>query len=193
MALSIRIGMNTGLVVVGRIGDNLRMDYTAIGDTTNLAARMQQMAPSGAIWVTEATYRAAGEAFVWQALGSVAVKGKTDDLPVYALLDQHQVRSRFEVVAQRGLTQFVGRYPELQRLLASLIQAERVEGQVVSVVGEAGIGKSRLLHEFKQHLEHEDVTYVEGSCFAYGHSMYLTKNNSIFISEILEHVFYIVH
>src|SRR5262249_46638373 len=70
-----------------------------------------------------------------------------------------------------GLTQFVGRYPELQRLLAALMQAERVEGQVVSVVGEAGIGKSRLLHEFKQHLEHEDVTYVEGSCFAYSNSI----------------------
>jgi MoxR-like ATPase len=80
------------------------------------------------------------------------VKGKADDLPVYALLGQHQVRSRFEVVAQHGLTQFVERYPELQRLLAALMQAERVEGQVVSVVGEAGIGKSRLLHEFKQHL-----------------------------------------
>ena len=74
-------------------------------------------------------------------------------------------------MAQRGLTQFVGRYPELQRLLAALMQAERVEGQVVSVVGEAGIGKSRLLHEFKRHLEHEDVTYVEGSCFAYGDSI----------------------
>jgi class 3 adenylate cyclase len=171
MALTIRIGMNTGLVVVGRIGDNLRMDYTAVGDTTNLAARMQQMAPRDAIWVTEATYHAAGEAFVWQALGPVAVKGKADDLPVYALLGQQQVRSRFEVVAQRGLTQFVGRYPELQRLLAALMQAERVEGQMVSVVGEAGIGKSRLLYEFKQHLEHEDVTYVEGSCFAYGDSI----------------------
>src|SRR4029453_6940723 len=129
MALSVRIGMNTGLVVVGRIGDNLRMDYTAIGDTTNLAARMQQMAPTGAIWVTEATYRVAGEAFVWQALGPMAVKGKADDLPVYALLGQHQVRSRFEVVAQRGLTQFIGRYPELQRLLAALMQAERVGAQ----------------------------------------------------------------
>jgi class 3 adenylate cyclase len=171
MALSVRIGMNTGLVVVGRIGDNLRMDYTAIGDTTNLAARMQQIAPTGAIWVTEATYRTAGEAFAWQALGPMAVKGKEDDLPVYALLGQYQVRSRFEVVAQRGLTQFVGRYPELQRLLAALMQAQRVEGQVVSVVGEAGIGKSRLLHEFKQHLEHEDVPYVEGSCFAYGNSI----------------------
>ena len=100
------------------------------------------------------------------------MQGKADDLPVYALLGQHQVRSRFEVVAQRGLTQFVGRYPELQRLLAALMQAERVEGQVESVVGEAGIGKSRLLHEFKQHLEHEDVTYVEGSCFAYSNTLH---------------------
>jgi class 3 adenylate cyclase/tetratricopeptide (TPR) repeat protein len=141
-ALAVRVGMNTGLVVVGRIGDNLRMDYTAIGDTTNLAARMQQMAPTGAIWATEAAYRAAGEAFAWQALGPIVVKGKADDMPVYALLGQPQVRSRFEVVAQRGLTQFVGRYPELQRLLTALMQAERVEGQVVSMVGEAVIGKA---------------------------------------------------
>src|SRR3989442_3125311 len=104
-----RLGVNTGLVVVGRIGDDLRMDYTAQGDTTNLAARLQQMAPAGAIWVGETTYRIARGAFDWQAMGAQAVKGKADALPVYALHGPRVGRSRFEVVAQRGLTRVVGR------------------------------------------------------------------------------------
>ncbi|MBI3329624.1 MAG: AAA family ATPase [Nitrospinae bacterium] len=169
--LAIRLGLNTGLVVVGRIGDNLRMDYTAVGDTTNLAARMEHMAPPGAIWVTEATYRAAREAFEWRAMGPVAVKGKADPVPVYALLGPRVVRSRFEVVAQRGLTRFVGRDPDLEQLLGAWAKAKQGRGQVVSVVGEAGIGKSRLLYEFKQHLAQEDEPYIEGSCFAYGDIM----------------------
>src|SRR4029434_825499 len=81
----LRLGLNTGTVVVGRIGDDLRMDYTAQGDTTNLAARMQQLAPPGAIWVAEATYRAAGETFEWQALAPMAVKGKAAPVAVYEL------------------------------------------------------------------------------------------------------------
>jgi hypothetical protein len=152
-----RLGVNTGLVVVGRIGDDLRMDYTAQGDTTNLAARLQQMAPAGAIWVGEATYRIAREVFEWQEVGRQAVKGKVDAVPVYALHGLLLGRSRFEVVAQRGLTRFVGRYLELQQLLAAWEQMEQGTGRVVSVVGEAGIGKSRLLYEFKQWLMPLDI------------------------------------
>jgi class 3 adenylate cyclase/tetratricopeptide (TPR) repeat protein len=169
--VQMRLGVNTGLVVVGRIGDDLRMDYTAQGDTTNLAARLQQMAPAGAIWVGETTYRIAREAFEWQEVGLQAVKGKADAVPVYALHGPRLGRSRFEVVAQRGLTRFVGRYPELQQLLAAWEQTEQGAGRVVSVVGEAGIGKSRLLYEFKQWLAQEDASSVEGSCFAYGDSI----------------------
>ena len=169
--VQMRLGVNTGLVVVGRIGDDLRMDYTAQGDTTNLAARLQQMAPAGAIWVGETTYRIAREAFEWQEVGLQAVRGKADAVPVYALHGPHLGRSRFEVVAQRGLTRFVGRYPELQQLLAVWEETEQGAGRVVSVVGEASIGKSRLLYEFKQWLTQEDASYVEGSCFAYGDSI----------------------
>ena len=169
--LAVRMGLNTGLVVVGRIGDNLRMDYTAVGDTTHLAARMEQMAPAGAILAAEATYRAAREAFEWQALGPLTVKGKAEPVSVYELLGQRAVNNRFEVLAQRGLTRFVGRYPELQQLLAAWEQVEQGEGRVVSVLGEAGIGKSRLLYEFKQWLTQEDTPSVEGSCFAYGDSI----------------------
>lgn len=166
-----RLGLNTGTVVVGRIGDDLRMDYTAQGDTVNLAARMQQMAPPEAIWVAEATYRVASEAFEWQALGSMAVKGRTNPVEVYELCGRQAVRSRFDLVARRGLTRFVGRDPELQRLLTAWGQARQGHGQMVSVLGEAGLGKSRLLYEFKQQLLQEQTRYVEGTCFTYGESI----------------------
>jgi class 3 adenylate cyclase/tetratricopeptide (TPR) repeat protein len=166
-----RLGLNTGTVVVGRIGDDLRMDYTAQGDTTNLAARMQQMAPPGAIWVAEATHRAAGAAFDWQALGPMAVKGKAAPVAVYELRGCLASRSRFDIVARRGLTRFVGRTAEFQQLLAAWGQAQQGHGQVVSVIGEAGFGKSRLLYEFKQQLGQEEARYVEGTCFTYGESI----------------------
>jgi class 3 adenylate cyclase/tetratricopeptide (TPR) repeat protein len=166
--LSLRMGLNTGSVVVGSIGDNLRMDYTAIGDTTNLAARMQQLAAPGEICVTEATYRTAGEAFVWREIGPKTVKGKTAPVRVYALLGQRELKSRFAAVAQRGLTKFVGRDPEFQQLLAAWEMVRQGQGQVVSVVGEAGIGKSRLLYELKHSLTQTSARYLEGSCFTYG-------------------------
>src|SRR4029453_786510 len=161
MPFQIALGLNTGTVVVGRIGDDLRMDYTAQGDTVNLAARMQQMAPPEAIWVAEATYRVASEAFEWQALGPMAVKGRTNPVEVYELRGRQAVRSRFDLVARRGLTRFVGRDPELQRLLTAWGQAQQGYGQMVSVLGEAGLGKSRLLYEFKQQLIQEQTRYVE--------------------------------
>ena len=166
-----RVGVNTGLVVVGRIGDDLRMDYTAQGDTVNLAARMQQMAIAGAIWVAEATYRAAAEAFEWQSLGPMGVKGKTAEVGVYELRRRRETRGRLSIMARRSLTQFTGRDVELQRLLAAWRQAQTGHGQVVSVVGEAGLGKSRLLYEFKLQLEQEEARCVEGTCFNYGDSI----------------------
>jgi class 3 adenylate cyclase len=165
-----RLGLNTG-TVVGRIGDDLRMDYTAQGDTTNLAARLQQMAPPGAIWVTEATHRAAGAAFEWQALGPMPVKGKAVPVAVYSLRGRLASRSRFDVEARRGLTRFVGRSAEFQQLLAAWGQSQQGHGQVVSVIGEAGFGKSRPLYEFKQQLGQVGARYVEGTCFTYGESI----------------------
>jgi class 3 adenylate cyclase/tetratricopeptide (TPR) repeat protein len=165
---ALRIGLNTGSVVVGSIGDNLRMDYTAIGDTTNLAARMQQLASPGEICVAEATYRVTKETFQWQEVGPRMVKGKTEPVRVYKLLSHRAVKSQFEVVAQRGLTRFVGRNSELQQLLAAWETARQGHGQVVSIMGEAGIGKSRLLYELKHGLRQADARYLEGSCFTYG-------------------------
>ena len=167
----LRLGLNTGVVVVGRIGDDLRMDYTAQGDTVNLAARMQQQAPPGAIWVTEATYRLASATFVWKELGALPIRGRSRAVTGYELRGRQTSRSRFDAAVRQGLTRFVGRDPELQRLLEAWAQAQRGHGQVVSVMGEAGFGKSRLLYEFKQHLAQTEVHYVEGTCFTYGESM----------------------
>jgi len=129
---------------------------------------MQQMAPPGAIWVAEATYWAAREAFEWQVLGPMPVKGRAAPVPVYEPHGRLQVRSRFDPVVWRGLTQFTGRDSELERLLAAWGEVQQGYGRVVSVVGEAGLGKSRLVYEFKQRLEQEAARYVEGTCFTYG-------------------------
>ncbi len=169
--LAVRMGLNTGPVVVGKIGDNLRMDYTAVGDTTNLAARLQQMAPLGAIWVGDATYRVASTAFEWRSVGPIMVKGRETPTPAYELVSRRAVRSRFDVQAQRGLTRFVGRESEFQQLVSRWEVAKLGQGQVVSVVGEAGLGKSRLIHEFKARLSREGSFNLEGSCFAYGESI----------------------
>jgi class 3 adenylate cyclase/tetratricopeptide (TPR) repeat protein len=171
VSFQMRIGLNTGLVVVGRIGDDLRMDYTAQGDTVNRAAHLQQLAPPGTIWVAEATYGPAGAAFAWQALGPLPVKGTTDPVAVYILGGRHVSRSRFDAVTRRGLTRFVGRDLELERLQDAWMQAQQGHGQVVSVVGEAGLGKSRLLYEFTQQLAQQQARYIEGTCFTYGDSI----------------------
>jgi class 3 adenylate cyclase len=168
LPFQMRIGINTGVVVVGRIGDNLRMDYTAQGDTTNIAARLQQMAPPGAVWVGEATYRVASEAFEWKHAGVLSVKGRDTPVPVHELVGRRGLKSRFDIKARRGLTQLVGRQLEFEQLLAAWQDAREGRGRVVSIVGEAGLGKSRLIHEFKQHLGQADASYLEGSCFAYG-------------------------
>ena len=166
-----RIGINTGSVVVARIGDNLRTDYTAQGDTTNLAARLQQVAPPGAIWVGESAYRVARGAFEWRPIGPLTVKGREAPVGAYELLGRQALRSRFEAQVQRGLTRFVGRNAELQQLLAAWETTRQGQGRVVSVVGEAGLGKSRLLYELKEQLVEEGAQYLEGSCFAYGDSI----------------------
>jgi class 3 adenylate cyclase/tetratricopeptide (TPR) repeat protein len=166
-----RIGINSGPVVIGRIGDNLRMDYTAQGDTTNLAARLQQVARPGGIWVGHSTYRMAAVAFDWRAVGRIAVKGREGEVDAYELVGRRQVRSRIEAQADQGLTTFVGRDAELSRMLTSWRATQQGAGQIVSLVGEAGLGKSRLLHEFKRHVSGDGSTCLEGSCFAYGESI----------------------
>jgi class 3 adenylate cyclase/tetratricopeptide (TPR) repeat protein len=182
----IRLGLNTGLVVVASIGDNLRMDYTAVGDTTNLAARMLNLAEPDQIVMAEDTHRAVSGYFVTRLLGARAIKGKAEPVKAYEVVRARGPRTRLEVGAERGLTPFVGREPELTLLQECWTEARAGRGQVVFLMGEAGIGKSRLLLEFQRHLADEPVTWLTGRCISYGKEMaYLP------IIDLLKHNFQI--
>jgi class 3 adenylate cyclase/tetratricopeptide (TPR) repeat protein len=169
--LAVRIGVNTGSVIVGAIGDNLRMDYTAIGDTTNLAARLQQHAPPDSILISENTYRLVRDDIQAEQLAPLAVKGKSEPVVSYKVLAMIPRRSPLRGLGDRALSGFVGRDRDLAQLLDLFAEARGSRGQVVGIVGEPGAGKSRLLYEFRQALGTETVTYLEGRCLSYGSSI----------------------
>src|SRR5437867_3195010 len=171
-AIQMRIGLNTGPVVVGRIGDDLRMDYTAVGDTTNLAARMQQNARPGSVLASEATSKVVAGFFETLDLGEIAVKGRAP-VRAFEILRPRGRRSRLDVAAERGLTPLIGRARELGVLTELFAQVKTGRGQVVFHAGDAGIGKSRLLLEFHRTLADrgEDVTWLEGQCVSFGQSI----------------------
>jgi class 3 adenylate cyclase/tetratricopeptide (TPR) repeat protein len=166
--LAVRIGMNTGLVMVGSIGDNLRMDYTAVGDTTNVAARLQQAAAPGEVVIAEATARLVRSDVRLTAAGALSVKGKSDPVIAYKVLGLAPRRTAFEHAAERAFGRFVGRDDELRRLGTWLAEAQAGTGRLVRVVGEAGAGKSRLLYELRRTLGGADMTTLEARCRAYG-------------------------
>jgi class 3 adenylate cyclase/tetratricopeptide (TPR) repeat protein len=146
--VQIRVGLNSGQVVVGSIGNDLRMDYTAVGQTTHLAARMEQLAAPGSTRLTADTLRLVEGLVQVTALGPVPVKGLGEPVDVYELVGTGVVRTRFQAAARRGLSGFVGRDGELGQLRRALDKASQGHGQVVGVVGEPGVGKSRLFWEF---------------------------------------------
>jgi class 3 adenylate cyclase/tetratricopeptide (TPR) repeat protein len=170
--LQMRIGLNTGLVVVGKIGDDLRMDYTAVGDTTNLAARMQQLARPGSVVVSEATHKLIEGFFDTLDLGEQQVKGHTL-VRAFEVLRPRSRRTRLDVAGERGLTPLIGRERELAILRELFQQVKTGHGQVALVAGEAGIGKSRLLLELRRALAQtgEDITWLEGRCISFGQSI----------------------
>ena len=154
----IRIGLNSGPVIVGTIGDDLRMDYTAVGDTTNLAARIQQAAKPGEVWASHETRNVIQDYFHDEMVGEFPLKGKAAHQPLYRMVSERpDVRTRFEAGLVRGITELVGRRPEMEALSSVFDRAKEGEGQVVDVVGEAGVGKSRLAYEFQAALGKEDV------------------------------------
>ncbi len=165
-----RQGLNTGLVVVGSIGSDLRMDYTAVGDTTNVAARLQQAGEPGRVTISEATHRLVRGYFESRPLGEVHLKGKAEPVAAWEVVAAHETRTRLEVEADRGLTPFVGRERELGLLLDAFERARVGQGQVAFVVGDAGIGKSRLLLELRRRLGGEAVWH-EGHCLSFGKAM----------------------
>jgi class 3 adenylate cyclase/tetratricopeptide (TPR) repeat protein len=163
-----RIGVHSGTVVVGRIGDNLRMDYTAQGDTVNLAARIEEACRPGSVLVSDATRRLAEGAFTFRALPPFSVKGKEASVTAFEVLGRRGRRARVELAAEQGLTPLVGRERELSRLREAFERAQEGHGQVVGVVGEAGVGKSRLLYEFRRELGQSRAIYLEGRCISWG-------------------------
>ena len=172
LPLRMRIGLHTGPVVVGKIGDDLRMDYTAVGDTTNLAARLQQTARPGSVVVSEATQTAIGGFFETLDLGEVAVKGRAP-ARAFEVLRARARRSRLAAAVERGLTPLVGRSREVDILLERFAEVKRGHGQVVSLAGDAGIGKSRLLLEFRRAVMEADEhpTWLEGQSVSFGQSI----------------------
>ena len=166
--LHIRIGLNAGEVVVRSIGSDLHMDYTAVGQTTHLAARMEQMAMPGSILITPAVLGLV-EGFVQvKALGPVAVKGLSAPLEVYEVLGAGPVRTRLQAAAARGLTRFVGRDTELEAVHQAVERAHTGRGQVVALVGEPGVGKSRLVYECTHSHRTQGWRLLESSSVSYG-------------------------
>jgi len=166
----VRQGINTGLVVVGAIGSDLRMDYTAVGDTTNVAARLQQAGEPGRVTIGEATHRLVHGYFDTRPLGALQAKGKTEPLLAWEVLGAREARTRLDVEEGRGLTPLVGRERELGLLLDAFDRARAGQGQVVLLVGEPGIGKSRLLHELRRRIG-DAAAWQEGHCLSFGRAM----------------------
>ncbi len=149
--LAMRVGVNTGEVVVRSIRkDDLHTDYVPVGHSINLAARMEQMATPGAILVTEYTHRLTEGYFAFTALGAAEIKGVEAPLEVYEVLGLGPLRTKLQVAARRGLTRFIGRQGEVEQLQRALAQVKAGHGQIVGVMGEPGLGKSRLFYEFKR-------------------------------------------
>ena len=179
-----RVGLNTGPVVVGRISDDLDMEYTALGETVNLAARMQQVAEPGSIYISENTYRLVKDQFDFEPLGTLRLKGKKDPVAVYKPIGERPQPTHLNVSDDQGLTPFVGRDKELGVLRGHLDQALAGQGQVVLISGEAGIGKSRLLMEFHRLIHDEDIGWFEGRCIS------LAKNIPYWpVIDLLKHFF----
>jgi class 3 adenylate cyclase len=166
--VQIRVGLNSGEVVVRAIGNDLHMDYSAIGQTTHLAARMEQLAPPGTVRLTAETLRLAEGWVQVTPLGLVPVKGLSTPVEVYELVGAGPARTRLQALAARGLTPFVGRQAELTALLQALERAGAGHGQVVAVIGEAAMGKTRLFHEFTQASRTQGWLRLESSATSYG-------------------------
>ena len=168
LELRMRVGLNSGEVVVRAIGNDLHMDYSAVGETTVLAARMEQMATPGSIRLTPSTLGLVEGLVRVHALGPVPVKGLLDPVDVFELVGASALRRRLQAAAARGLTRFVGRQHELDALHQALAQAAAGHGQVVALVGEAGVGKSRLVYEFVHAHPTQGWRVLESASVSYG-------------------------
>jgi predicted ATPase/class 3 adenylate cyclase len=166
-SLKMRIGIHTGPVVVGTLGNDLRVDFKAVGDTVNVASRIESSAEPGSTYVTGDIFNLTEGFFRFEALGEKRIKGKKEPARLYRVITTSSRKTRFDVSAERGLTPFIGRQRELELLLDGFERSKAGMGQVFSIMAEAGVGKSRLLYEFRKKISNEDITLLEGKCLSY--------------------------
>jgi len=186
LPVTIRVGLNSGEIVVCAIGNDLHVDYTVVGQTAHLAARMEQMAKPGSVLTTADTLELAEGYVAVKSLGPVPVKGLANPVQIYEVTGAGAARTRLQAAAGRGLTRFVGRNVELEQLRRAQELAGHSQGQVVAIVGEAGVGKSRLVHEFVHSHHTADWLVLESNSVSYGRATpYLP------IIELLRHYFQI--
>jgi class 3 adenylate cyclase len=167
-----RIGINTGPVVVGTVGNNLRVQFTAVGDTINMASRMEALAEPGTTYVTEETFRLTKGLFQFQALGKKVVKGKEGSVSVYKVLSAKEDINRPRLGSERMIySEMVGRDKELDKLELQVMKAINGQGSVINIIGEAGIGKSRLVAELKKREAAQRVSLLEGRAISIGRNL----------------------
>ena len=166
--MQIRVGLNSGEVLVRSIGSDLRMDYSAVGQTTHLAARMEQLASPGTILLTSSTLELVEGLVAVTALGPVPVKGLAEPVEVYEVMGAGPARTRLQATARRGLTRFVGRDAELEQLRRAQQRAATGRGQIAAIVGEAGVGKSRVVYEFTHSHRLQGWLVLEAASVSHG-------------------------
>lgn len=168
IGLLVKIGLNSGLVLVGWVGSGLDREYTALGDTVNVASRLQTMADPGSVLISGETQQLVEGFFELESLGELEIRGRKQSAPAYRVVGTRGRKSRLAVAKSRGLTPLVGRKIELELLSDCLEKVKMSQGQVICLVGEAGIGKSRLIHDFRGSLGGEEITWLESGCLSFG-------------------------
>jgi len=170
--IKMRIGVHTGPVIVGTLGSDLRVEFKAVGDTVNLASRMEGLAEPGCTYATEDTFKLTNELFRFESLGKKAVKGKRSAVPVYKLLSAKESIHRPRLGLERSIySEMLGRDKELNKLELQVLKAINGEGSMVNIIGEAGIGKSRLVAELKDYDVIKKVSLFEGRAISTGRNL----------------------
>ena len=165
--IKMRIGIHTGPVVVGMIGHDLKVEFTAVGNTVNLASRLEKLAEPGVTLISEETFKLTEGLFRFETLGQKSFKGIKQPVSVYRPIVPRSRRTRFDVSTEKGLTPYIGREREIELLLDSFERVKAGRGQAFSIVSEAGVGKSRFLYEFRKALGSSNVMFIEGRCLSY--------------------------